>query len=65
MSDTTGWRGGGRACNYMKDINGRRYEIHRGRDGNWWIWTYNTNLGTHEYLADAQVAAHEHARETK
>lgn len=61
-SETRGWRNGGRACDYMKDINSQRYEIHRGRDGDWWVWVYNRNVGSHRLLADAKRAAHAHAR---
>ena len=64
-SDTCGWRNGGRACDYMKDIGVNQYEIHRGRDGQWWTWVYNRNLGAFGLLSDAKRAAHAHAREKK
>ena len=68
MSDTTGWRNGGRACDYTKNINGKQYEIHRGPDKQWYLWRYNTNLGIYTYLAyrptlrECQQLAHATAR---
>ena len=64
MNDTTGWKTG-EHCDYWKVIDGTRYEINKGRDGQWWVWIYNRNITRQLRLIDAQIEAHKHARETK
>lgn len=62
MSDETeGWTRGD-YCDYWKIIEGERYEIHRGRNGLWWVWNYSRSITGQLTLVDAKFAAHDHAR---
>ena len=61
MSDTTGWHYDTR-CDYYKVIDGDRYEIHKGRDGLWWVWLRGRVITRKLTIAEAQWAAHDHAR---
>lgn len=66
MTDTTGWKSGGRACGCWKSIRGVRYEISDGVDGfALWHTPHGYTIligGSYPTLSDAKRAAHNHAR---